>query len=70
MPHRVYIETTMRKRPLYVYVISAAIVWAIILGVMRYKGHIALLHASACGCAGFFFGMLAMYVAVHIYKWK
>ena len=58
------------KRPLYVYVIAVAIVWAIILGVMWSLGDIARFHEVACVSAGFALGMLAMYIAVHLYKWK
>jgi hypothetical protein len=60
----------MHKRPLYIYVIAVAVVWAIILGVVWSFGDIARFQTFAAVCAGFALGMLAMYIAVHLYKWK
>ncbi len=60
----------MNKRPLYVYVIGVAVVWAVILGTMRFLGHTASFHTFALVCFGFGLGMLAMYIAVHLYTWK
>lgn len=60
----------MNKRPLYVYVIAVAIVWAIILAC-SWAGIIWVpFHDVVTVCAGFALGMLAMYIAVHLYKWK
>lgn len=60
----------MNKRPLYVYVIGVAVVWAVILGTMWFFGHTASFHTFALVCLGFALGMLAMYIAVHLYTWK
>ncbi len=58
------------KRPLYVYVIAVAVVWAIILGTMWALGHTDTFYSAVSVCGGFALGMLAMYIAVHIYRWK
>lgn len=58
------------KRPLYVYVIAVVVVWAVILGIVWSLGDIARFHTFALVCLGFVLGMLAMYIAVHLYKWK
>jgi hypothetical protein len=59
-----------KKRPLYVYVIATAVVWAIIL-TLSWLGVIwKPFHDVVTVCAGFYVGMLAMYIAVHLYKWK
>ena len=56
------------QRPLYVYVIAVAIVWAAILsGAWFLATHFKTL-ASVCG--GFAIGMLAMYIAMRLYKWN
>jgi len=58
------------KRPLYVYVIGTAVVWAVIL-VLSWSGIIwRPFNVVVAVCGGFFIGMLAMYIAVHLYKWK
>jgi peptidoglycan/LPS O-acetylase OafA/YrhL len=54
--------------PLIVYVIGVAVVWAVILGVMWFLGDIARFQTFALVCLGFALGMLAMYIAVHVYK--
>ena len=54
--------------PLSVYVIGVAVVWAVILGVMWFLGDIARFQTFALVCLGFALGMLAMYIAVHVYK--
>jgi hypothetical protein len=60
----------MQKRPLYVYVIGAALVWAIIL-ILSWFGVIwRPFHEVVSVCGGFWIGMLAMYIAVHLYRWK
>jgi hypothetical protein len=58
------------KKPLYVYVIAVAVVWAILLSVAWSLGSGRFHTYAAPVCAGFFLGMLAMYIAVHLYKWK
>jgi hypothetical protein len=60
----------MNKRPLYVYVIGVVVVWAIIL-TLSWSGIIWTPFSSVVAvCAGFALGMLAMYIAVHLYRWK
>ncbi|MGD0004766.1 MAG: hypothetical protein ABSE06_11125 [Anaerolineaceae bacterium] len=54
--------------PLIVYVIGVAVVWAVILSVMWFLGDIARFQTFALVCLGFALGMLAMYIAVHVYK--
>ena len=54
--------------PLIVYVIGVAVVWAVILGVMWFLGDIARFQTFALVCLGFVLGMLAMYIAVHVYQ--
>ncbi|MDR3558186.1 MAG: hypothetical protein P4L61_01505 [Candidatus Pacebacteria bacterium] len=58
------------KSPLYVYVIAVIIVWAVILGIMWFSGRAASFYAFSLVSSGFMLGMLAMYIAVHLYKWK
>jgi hypothetical protein len=60
----------MNKRPLYVYVIGVAVIWAVILGVIWFMGDVARFRMFAWVCGGFALGMLAMYIAVHLYTWK
>ena len=57
-----------KRAPLIVYVIAVAVVWAVILGVMWFSGDIARFQTFALVGLGFALGMLAMYIAVHVYK--
>jgi len=59
----------MNKRPLYIYVIGVLVVWAVLLGYvwLRYTSHFT---GALALCMMFLVGMLAMYIAVHIYRWK
>jgi hypothetical protein len=59
----------MSKRPLYIYVTAAAVVWAALLCAMWFLDP-ARFNTAVHICAGFFLGMLAMYIAVHFYRWK
>ena len=65
---------TLRRRkgseraPLYQYVIGVAIVWAVILCAARFFGSGELFHTLAHVCGGYAIGMLAMYIAMHVYK--
>jgi len=58
----------IKRFPLIVYVIGVAVVWAVILGVMWFLGNMARFQTFALVCLGFALGMLAMYIAVHVYK--
>jgi hypothetical protein len=60
----------MNKHPLYVFVIAVAVVWTVILGTMWFLGDTARLRTFALVGSGFGLGMLAMYIAVHLYTWK
>ena len=60
----------MNKYPLYVYVIGVAVVWAIILTLSWFGVIWEPFHDVVTVCAGFALGMLAMYIAVHLYTWK
>lgn len=57
-----------KRRPLGVYVIGVAVVWAVILGVMWFSGDRARFQTFALIYAGAAIGMLAMYIAMHVYK--
>jgi hypothetical protein len=57
------------KRPLWVYVTAVIIAWIVILGGTWFWD-IARFDTFAIFCGGFFIGMIAMYVAVHLYKWR
>jgi hypothetical protein len=59
----------MNKRPLYMYVIACVIVWAVLLGGVRFWAT-SHFHDACAVCGGFFIGMLAMYIAVHVYRWE
>jgi len=52
---------------LIVYVIGVAIVWAVVLVLAWFIGGPARFNALALVCLGFALGMLAMYIAVHVY---
>ena len=58
----------IKRFPLIVYVIGVAVVWAVLLGVLWFMGDIARFQSFALVCFGFALGMLAMYIAVHVYK--
>ncbi len=58
----------IKRFPLIVYVIVVAVVWAVLLAVMWFLGDIARFQTLALVCIGFALGMLAMYIAVHVYK--
>jgi hypothetical protein len=54
--------------PLTRYVIAVVVVWALILGAVWFTGDGARFRTLAIFCGGFFMGMLAMFIAMHIYK--
>ncbi len=63
-----YRRRGIKRFPLIVYVIAVAVVWAILLAVMWFLGDIARFQTFAVLCLGFGLGMIAMYIAVHVYK--
>ena len=58
----------IKRFPLIVYVIVVAFVWAVLLAAMWFSGDIARFQTFALICLGFALGMIAMYIAVHVYK--
>ena len=58
----------IKRFPLIIYVIADAVVWAILLAIMWFLGDIARFQTFALVCLGFALGMLAMYIAMHVYK--
>ena len=56
------------RLPLIVYIIGVAIAWAIVLGLAWFIGGPARFNTLVLVCLGFWLGMLAMYIAVHVYK--
>ena len=53
---------------LYRYIKSVVLVWAIILTVVRFFGSMERFRTMAVFCSGFLIGMLAMWIAFHVYK--
>jgi hypothetical protein len=64
------IKSMEHKRPLYVYIIGVAVVWAVILVLSWYRVIWRPFNTVTAVCGGFALGMLAMYIAVHLYRWK
>jgi hypothetical protein len=60
----------MNKTPIQVYVIGVIIVMAVILCLARFVGGGIHFKKILIFFSGFLIGMLAMYIAVHLYKWK
>jgi len=60
----------MKKRPLSVYVVGVVIAIVIVNIIAWFTGGGDKLHTTMIFSLGFLLGMLAMYIAVHIYKWK
>ena len=57
-----------KRVPLVVYLIGVAVMWAVVLALGWFIGGAARLDLLAMVCFGFAVGMLAMYIAVHVYK--
>jgi len=60
----------MQKRPLYVYVIAVVIVLGIVNYIAWMTGGETKLQTSELVSLGFLLGMIAMYIAVHLYTWR
>ncbi len=56
-------------KPLIQYVIAVTVVWTIILFAAWFMDGGARFKTFAMVCGGFAVGMLAMYIAMHLYKW-
>ena len=68
-------EYIMHQRPLIVYVIAVIITWALVLCAVRFAGGSARYVGGGPRfttflvlCAGFFLGMIAMFIATRVYK--
>lgn len=59
-----------QKRPLWVYVVGVIIALGIVNVLAWLMDSITALHRSLLVSGGFLLGMLAMYIAVHLYRWK
>ena len=57
-----------KRTPLVVYLMGVAVVWAVVLGLAWFIGGSERLNLVAMVFFGFAVGMLAMYIAVHVYK--
>jgi hypothetical protein len=60
----------MKKYPLSLYVVGVIIVLVIVNYLSWFVGGEARLKSFELFSSGFLLGMLAMYIAVHIYRWK
>ncbi len=60
----------MEKRPLWVYVIGVIIALVIVNYIAWLTGGATKFKTSELVSMGFLLGMLAMYIAVHLYRWK
>ena len=60
----------MKKYPLSVYVVGIVIVLALGNYLTWSFGGAAKQLGFAVFSGGFLFGMLSMYIAVHLYRWK
>lgn len=56
-------------KPLTNYIIAVTVVWAVILLVTWFLDGGARFKTFALICSGFAIGMLAMFIAMHVYKW-
>lgn len=60
----------INQPPLIRYMVGVLVVWAFVLGLAWIIGGAERFKIIAVFCAGFLFGMLAMYIAVHLYAWR
>ena len=60
----------MKKYPLGLYVVCVVIALALVNYIAWSVGGEAKLKSFALLSGGFLLGMLAMYIAVHLYRWK
>lgn len=60
----------MRRFPLWVYVIGVIVALAIVNWVAWLTGGATKLGKVEDFSIGFSLGMLAMYIAMHVYQWK
>ncbi len=60
----------MKKYPLWIYVVGVVVVLAIVNYIVWLRGGTGEFEAVKILSLGFLLGMLAMYIAVHIYRYK
>jgi hypothetical protein len=60
----------MKKHSLGVYVVGVIVALVIVNFIVWYMGRLDELHSVELLSVGFLLGMLAMYIAVHLYRWK
>ena len=58
------------KKPLWIYVLGVVIALAIVNYLAWIVDSTSALHTSLLISGGFLLGMLAMYIAVHLYRYK
>jgi hypothetical protein len=56
------------KRPLWIYIFGVIVALAIVNYLAWLVDSTATLHVSLLVSGGFLLGMLAMYIAVHLYR--
>lgn len=57
----------IKRFPLWVYVVATVVAWAIVLFAVSQLRPAELTTVFGVG-AGFYLGLLAMYIAVHVYR--
>lgn len=60
----------MKKYPLWLYVVAVISILFITNYIAWLTGGATKLKSVALFSGGFWIGMLAMYIAVHLYRWK
>ena len=60
----------MKKYPLSLYVVGVIIVLVLVNYISWFVGGEAKLNSFELLSGGFLLGMMAMYIAVHVYRWK
>jgi hypothetical protein len=60
----------MKKRSLWVYIVGVVVVLGLVNYIRWTIGGDAKLYETELVSVGFLLGMLAMYIAVHLYRWK
>ena len=60
----------MKKYPLWLYVVGVIIALVLVNYISWFLGGKAKLQTVEVFSGGFLLGMLAMYIAVHLYRWK
>ena len=58
----------LKKYPISRYITGVVIVWAFILAAVWYWGSAEHFKTLSIFCGGFFMGLLAMWIAAHLYK--